>query len=358
MPVVSGKLLRWAQVTLPARMVATVDNDTQNQLFSWSKGFLAIHEGLSTSQVTSWTSTDGYWWHEGLPFDVTGLDNAVWIEQLVEGPAGLLALGYVPGCLDDGTGCRPQPAVGIWRSTDGLTWQRLDLAAFAGGSPFDMAAGPKGYLATGTTADGDPAAWLSSDGKAWHAVSLPATTFAATSFSGGYVLAGGSGITGAIGVPAGGSSAPTTPAIWWSADGVAWSREALAGARLETNAQASVLSVSGKLVAHVIGWDSLAPPSGDDLAWTSADGQTWKATTQPFPIAPAVVMLDGHQAVQVVPTQSGLLTEAVSPDALSWSIVPAAGAGPVQLFQSAATSVGILAIDVDGNLWLATVKAN
>jgi hypothetical protein len=175
LPTVSGRVLSWLTLQMPADLAAGIDSNFQNSLFGWSRGYLAIHGDLTSGSAVSWASSDGRAWQEGQALDMAGLTGGAQVEQVVEGPAGLLALGRVPGCADDGTGCMPTPATAIWTSTDGLHWSRVDLKnAFGGGAVGDVAAGPKGYLAvsvsSATTAS--PAVWLSSDGRAWRAVSL------------------------------------------------------------------------------------------------------------------------------------------------------------------------------------------
>ena len=184
---------------------------------------------------------------------MTGISQGAQVEELVEGPAGLLALGRAPGCADDGSGCMPQPATALWTSVDGASWSRVDLRkAFGGAAVGDVSAGPKGYMAVSLSSDAGtaaPAVWLSADGQSWRAVSLSAATFQDAYLASGTVLGYGFLVAGRIGSLAGwdgGEFPSTTPAIWWSADGAAWSRVTLANAAAAPQAQAAITTLAAR----------------------------------------------------------------------------------------------------------------
>ncbi|MGD0861443.1 MAG: hypothetical protein ABSA21_01610 [Candidatus Limnocylindrales bacterium] len=362
LPTVAGRVLRWASVSLPAALVASTDSPFQDALFGWSRGYLAFHENVDSGSAVPWTSADGRDWLQGRSLDMTGLSQGAQVEQVVEGPAGLLALGRAPGCADDGSGCMPEPATALWASTDGVSWIRVDLhKAFGGAAVGDVSAGPKGYMAVSRSSDAGaavPAIWLSADGQNWRASSLPSATFGAAYLARGTVLGGGFLVAGRIGSLegwGGGYFPSTTPAIWWSADGSEWSRVTLSDVASAPQAEATITKVAdGKLVAHVVSWDCVCPPEGDGQAWTSTDGRTWKAATGQFP-SPAVVLSDGHQALQVV-SSDGALTVAASADGFRWAQVAVSGSGPADLLDEAYGPSGVLVEDSDGNLWLANMS--
>jgi len=93
---------------------------------------------------------------------------------------------------------------------------------------------------------------------------------------------------------------------------------------------------------------------GDGQAWTSSDGRTWKAATSQFP-SPAVVLFDGHQALQVV-SRTENLTVAISSDGFKWAQVAVSGSGPADLSDEAYGPAGVLVEDSSGNLWLAVIS--
>jgi hypothetical protein len=361
MPTLAGRSLVWQSIDLPKKLSAAADSAAQNAIFGFAHGYLAFRENVISGSAIPWLSSDGTQWQEGRTLDMTGLNHGAQVDEVVDGPAGLLALGRTPGCADDGTGCTPEPATALWTSVDGLVWSRVDLGkAFGGAAVGDVSAGPKGYMAVSLSTDDAASAaavWLSSDGQNWHSASLLPATFQDAYLARGTVLSDGFLLAGRIGSVAGwgaGSFPWTTPAVWWSADGAAWSRVALAAAKAASQAEAAVTTIAeGKLVAHVGSWDCTCPPDGDGQAWTSSDGRTWKAAGSQFP-SPAVVLSDGRQALQVVASDAGL-TVAVSSDGFKWARVVESGSGPADLSDEAYGPGGLLVEDSNGGLWLAVI---
>jgi len=361
LPTLAGKVLSWVPVQIPATLVTGAGSTFQNGFFGWSHGYVAFHENLISGSSAPWASSDGRVWEEGQPLAMAGLANGASVGEVVEGPAGLLAVGRVPGCADDGTGCMPAPATALWTSTDGLHWSGVDLqTAFGGGAVGDVAAGPKGYIAVSVSSAGiaRPAVWLSPDGRVWRAASLPATTFQdaylaeATVLGDGYLV---SGRTGSLQGWGGGFFPSTMPATWWSADGSAWSHATLPKVAAAPQAEATISTVgAGRLVAHVDSWDCSCPPDGVTQAWTSSNGRAWKAVTATFP-SPAVVFSDGRQALQLVPGD-GVLTVAVSPDGFGWAQIAVSGTGPVDYDGEAYGPAGLVVEASDGSLWLAVIR--
>jgi hypothetical protein len=354
-------VLRWVSVQVPTGLVADTDSPFQNALFGWSRGYLAFHENVDSGSVVPWTSSDARNWQQGQPLDMTGLANGAWVEEIVEGPASLLALGRPGGCVDDGSGCIPAAATALWTSTDGRSWSRVDLRkSFGGGAVGDVSAGPKGYMAVGTSGDSGtslPAVWLSVDGRVWRAASLSSVAFndaylaRATVLGNGFLVAGRVGSLEGYG---GGYFPSTTPAIWWSADGSDWSRETLPNVAEAPQAEAAIATVGGgKLVAHVVSWDCSCPPEDVTQTWTSSDGRVWKAATKQFP-SPAVVLSDGRQALQLVPAD-GALTVATSSDGFVWAQIAVSGPGPADFLDEAYGPAGLLVEGSDGNVWLAAI---
>jgi len=140
------------------------------------------------------SSADGLHWTAGQPMDIEGLNDVVRITAVVEGPAGLLAVGYHPPTTCGG----PSTVEALWTSPDGLTWTRVQTPAyFTSASVYTVDAGSTGYIASGTLKNGvTQAVWLSKDGRSWNEVHLPKATFGkfvvdgATDFAAGYVVSG------------------------------------------------------------------------------------------------------------------------------------------------------------------------
>jgi hypothetical protein len=356
-----GGVIRWTQVPLPAGLVATEANATQNALFGWSKGYLVFNESLKDGPVVPWTSSDGSNWRKSNALDVAGLSSVPWVTQVAEGPAGLLAFGETPGCAMNGSGCVPGSAKALWTSPDGRTWSRVELAAqFGGRAVGDVSAGSKGYMAislSSESATSDPAVWLSANGRSWRPVTLPPEAFKDAYLASGAVLSGGYLIAGRIGSVAGyggGDYPSTTPALWWSADGSAWSRVSLAGASAAPEAEAAVTRVAnGRLVAHVVCWDHLSPPDGATQTWSSSDGRSWAPSGDGFP-SPAVILTDGHQAMQPIATDAGV-TVSTSPDGFDWTQRAITGTAPPDWFDAALGPAGLLVSSTDQRAWLAVL---
>ena len=257
--------------------------------------------------------------------DVGGLPARVAVLHGGPGDARWLAAGDSP----DGQGGR---VATVWRSGEGLSWDRLPLAdgggaivrgvarqgdvavlvgdQGAGGSsrrtpavwvarggqaepapvPGALAAegatvlvrqvvggvaGGVRFLALGTV-DGRMALWRSPDGTSWDRVEVPAIFSPASAVA--QLVGTGSGVV-AVGAEGG------APAAWWSADGVDWARSDFRGPE------------RGRVTAVVAGPDGLrasgsaAPADGGAAGvgaarapsvWRSADGQSWEPVPASF----------------------------------------------------------------------------
>jgi hypothetical protein len=164
-------------------------------------GYVAIGDGPDGGAI--WRSTDGIGWQR-LPHDP--MFDSSSISDVADGPAGLIAVG----CQGD-VDCATSRA---WRSTDGgATWEPLPTPP--PGVAQVIEATDTGYIAAGQAAtDGDPMLVSSADGQAWEP---------ATGLPGGPA---GLAALGSLGdALAGGSSAESgadRALLLRSADGSAW----------------------------------------------------------------------------------------------------------------------------------------
>ncbi len=347
---------------MPADLAAPMDSDNMNAIYAWSRGFLAFHETTTGASVVPWLSTDGLVWTKGSALDVTGLDSAG-IGVVAEGPAGLVALGYVPGCADDGTGCMPTSALAMWASGDGRSWTRVDIAkAFGSIGVGTVVGGPKGYMAISTDSASTanrPAVWFSTNGRDWRGGPLTDETFANSSLSRGLVLGNGyllEGRVGSLDGSGGGYFPMSTPALWWSGDGAKWTAVELKGVTTGPAAEALVTAVGqGKLVASVVSWDSPTQIEGVTSAWSSFDGRTWKPSDKSFVGMPMSVSTDGKQAIRQLQTASDAPAFAISADGFIWAEVPWSSAGPNDVTGLTVGPAGILVGETSGNLWLGSI---
>jgi hypothetical protein len=138
-----------------------------------SRGFLAFGNVAGVipdlaHRIFVWVSGDGLTWHSA-PAQPS-LDQAGF-GAVVERPDGYLAVGWALAA--DGSGVDA-----VWRSVDGLTWDRtLDPAGLTGGRLARAVLSGDRLLVRGTIADGNTsraASWESLDGIHWTLLALGA----------------------------------------------------------------------------------------------------------------------------------------------------------------------------------------
>ena len=203
----------------------------------------------------------------------------------------------------------------IWRSDDaGRTWATpADAAPFAGGADglpglpegaevAAIARGPGGLVAVGEAVDPDTlerraAVWRSADGLTWerltdagrlppfHALAADAAT---------WVVVGSS--IGADTAPAGGDA----PVLRWSADGVTWTDAGAEVRPMERMNGVTALPGDG-----FVAWGAhMDDPAAPAITWWSTDGRTWERAADDPALAGAdlasVRSLEGGALVMAV----------------------------------------------------------
>jgi hypothetical protein len=312
--------------------------------------------------IVSTSSADGLHWTVGRALDITGLEG-VDITAVVEGPAGLLAVGRPSGGW-----CGPSIVAALWTSADGLTWTRVQppaestpSAPFTGVYTID--AGSTGYIATGTLKNGvTPAVWLSGDGKSWRQVPLPKATSGAvvvdgaTDFAGGYVLAGKQLSDSGCREPE--STPPLyTPSLWWSADGKNWTLSKLPGALPSGAVSVSFIRISDHALV------AIAQDFAEQV-WVSNDGRTWRLVKSPPSVLRSNrVLTNGQRGLAVLDAANygdGLTVATVGDDL---TVTTLTQTGDVPIYSAASSPAlpaafafgptGVVALSEDGlNLWL------
>jgi hypothetical protein len=274
-------------------------------------------------------SDDGSTGREGLrrvgdrALDVAGIPARVAVLQPAGGDAPWLAGGDSP----DGRGSR---VATVWRSAEGLSWDRVPLpdgdsaivrgaarhgdtvvlvgdqdgggtarraavwVARGDGDPARVAgalsggegtvlvrqvvggvAGGQGFLALGTV-EGRVALWRSADGSAWSRVE-GLEPFGPDSAIAQLVPTA----SGVVAVGAEGAA----PAAWWSSDGAVWNRAAFTGSG-RGRITAAVAAPEGLLAAGSAQPTDAASTPGDlrpvPSVWRSADGQSWEPVPARF----------------------------------------------------------------------------
>ena len=275
----------WTGIHWTAGPSATSQQDGVSiSIAGWSGGYVAFRiketaatDGApETSSVTPTRSTDGLHWTDGKPLDISGFDISEWVGNVVEGPAGLLAAGYMTGIACGG----PAAVNGIWMSADGITWRRTTMAGFGGGTVYQIDAGSIGYVATGKGPGPKPAAyvWTSKDGLSWTGTNLDAAAYQgieltnATAFAGGFVMAGANPDLDVEGCGTG----TLTPSLWWSPDGKTWTRDVVNGTTPDRSASFRVSRISDHMLLAYESSYNAASNSSTNAVWTSTDGRTWK----------------------------------------------------------------------------------
>ena len=212
-----------------------------------------------------WRSSDGVSW-ERVPDTAGPLGGAgdQRVLGVVEAPGaggGLVAVG------SDGA------SAAMWvRPSGGAPWERVVGGEVVDGSGDQVArsvvAAPDGSLvavgADGGASDGDAAVWRSTDGRAWDRV-LPGGDLGGPGVQELHDVAlVGDGLV-AVG------SSDDSAVAWTSADGATWTRVELGPGR----ALAVVAEGAGAVIVGSV-------RDGDDLdaaAWRSPDGRTWAPVT-------------------------------------------------------------------------------
>lgn len=178
--------------------------------------YVAVGSSGFPAQAAAWASTDGLVWD---PAPVADPPVGSAMTDVVATDDGFVAFGVESGVYD-GTAERAH----AWFSPDGLSWQEsvvkgrsksgLQLALG------DLADGPTGQLVLGTFLgrDGGPRLWRTTDGLTWERTKLPTKLPRSDQRS----------LTGVHSVPQGylllGTSLTGESWDWRSADGVTWKR--------------------------------------------------------------------------------------------------------------------------------------
>jgi hypothetical protein len=228
-----------------------------------------------------WRSDNGSSW--------SALDSATWRDvwtadtfiSATGGPTGLVAIGTVgPWCC-----ANPQGPPVIIHSSDGVTWDRLDLSSAFDNAYFrDVTAFSGGFVIIGRVGEkqvmdpipavGRPAAWTSVDGVNWLASEVEGSEVLGAALS--TVIAGADGIfaTGRQNYTEG---EPNPLSGWASTDGRSWQLLGEIGTDLPL-ATGNPAMVAGD-GAHMVMFGRESCKTTELLAWTSLDGMTWTQLT-------------------------------------------------------------------------------
>jgi hypothetical protein len=219
----------------------------------------------------TWSSADGITWERGnnRPF------RRAQLASIAAGPKGIVVVGSDRDDL-----ITKWSVSWAWYSPDGRSWTtaRLPGPSDAGVMVYDVAWGPRGFVAVGNFSAGEgsgragPIGWSSIDGRRWTrarfaAGPAEAAAWSVASFADGYIT------TGSL-------------HVWTSRDGRVWHRGV-------DNSKAQILRVTAGN-GWLVGWTGF---SADPRLWVSQDGKEWRQ-----------VELPGFDTVaDVVPTPGGFV---------------------------------------------------
>jgi hypothetical protein len=259
--------------------LAAFDGHVVEDIVAAGPGYVAVGRDLAWAPQI-WTSTDGLDWTpvsgDAGPFAETV--DAMWLVRL---DGTLVAIGN--RSLDG----NPDGIV-VWTSADGSEWTRVseEATAFKGGDELAaVTAGGPGLVAIGGERLTGHVAWTSPDGVSWTRIPDDAGVF-----EDGWITdltAGGPGLVAVGGTNGDGNDA----AVWTSTDGTTWTQVTDSGAFGGAGNQwmDAVTSGPGGLVA--VGTSYAEAGGARGAVWFSADGVTW--TRVPNDDAVFAAMIDG-----------------------------------------------------------------
>lgn len=261
----------------------------------WQGGLIGVGRGntldVDAQRAAVYRSDDGLTWRQ-----VPGGEEM--LGQLIDVVAtddGLFAVGGVPG----------EDAAGIWRSTDGETWERTG-GTFEHAFMWSIAEGGPGLVAVGWRRNPEPdlAVWTSTDGAAWTLAPDP------ESFE-GYEATDVIGLDGTL-VMVGSPVAGGQGRIWVSEDGLAWELAEVAGMDGEAFAR-----TVNRTPAGLVATGSAGDQRG--AAWLSTDGRSWQPLGDRFPNAFFSGAFPTDDALLIAgATQSGTLETGIQARAMVW----------------------------------------
>jgi hypothetical protein len=225
-----------------------------------------------------WRTVDGSTWS---PVDSPTWRDALATNHLISvaaGPGGVVVVG-----AEGQSGAKPQGPPVIIHSSNGLTWDRLDLSSAFDDAYFrDISAYAGGFVIVGRVGEADvvgaepavgrPAAWTSPDGATWLAAEVEGAEATGATLS--------TVIAGADGLFATGRQTDTTELSgqgplsgWASTDGRSWQLLGEMGVDLPL-----ATPFPGNVVGdgtHMIIFGRESCKTTELSAWTSLDGVTW-----------------------------------------------------------------------------------
>jgi hypothetical protein len=331
-PPVPAEVVVWPEIVWSPAEVADVagpgDGEQIMAVTSGPDGFVAVgyRDAGGISDGLIWHSPDGETWTEAGPQDAL---RHVEIVDVSLAPEGFVAMGI--GSLG---AVNERPHVVFFRSPDGRSWQRLgDVPGSADTFPGSLTGGPGGVLAAGSDADGGTALWRSPDGLTFERVNVDAPQ--------------GSDVTDPRAVPGGYvalGSAVEAPRLLRSSDGIAWT-----ATPIEASDEAlAIRVVPGQWGIVVQGlWAGECSPmpacAGQAVGWWSGDGSGWaRLPTKDSPVANggSLIVPAGRHGLIAIDGASAW----ESPDGWGWRPLPEPGDGSMAVSDAVVEGDVIVAV--------------
>jgi len=284
------------------------------------------------------------------PFET---DTGGSVRSVTAGGPGLVAVGTASA--------GEQRVAAVWVSTDGFAWEQVahDQAVFAGQGNLVMnsvAAGSLGLVAVGYESVGDnrdAAVWWSPDGLGWSRLPHDEMVFGGDGQQEMVsVVVGGPGM---VAVGSDSSGGQPAAAVWVSSDGLAWSRVPDDGGALSGSDWRWMEAVT----AGGPGLVAVGKADGAVAVWVSVDGSAWErvphdeqlfgdpGTPPMFGVAP------GGPGLVAVGAFNSKAAVWVSADGLVWERLP----HDEQLFGCPSPGVGEQALQSCGATKMIAVTA-
>ena len=155
--------LTWDEATVTDPPVGSAMTD----VIATEEGFVAfgvesgVYDGTA-ERAHAWSSADGLAWQEAQVKGAAKAGLQLIAQDVVDGPAGQLALGAFIGQDLGG-----QPVPRSWQTADGLNWEKAKLPKAKGRTWNGVMSVPQGYLLLGQSLLGEPYNWRSVDGVTW-----------------------------------------------------------------------------------------------------------------------------------------------------------------------------------------------
>lgn len=245
--------------------------------------FAVVWDQSGNGGPVALSSSDGRNW---VPLDTRVFSIRGEVASVAEGAGEWIAVGRE---IESGIDPGERPA--MWRSTDGLTWERMNLSNTALDTPgvvYDIVHGASGWVAVGNSpidnGFSQATVWTSTDGESWTHALLPSvayevlpgfgTTEDGPCISDAYAVAAGPAGYIAAGdcVPPRAFAVMTT--AWSSPDGIEWTQSTDIEEVFDEPASIVDAVVTDTGYA-MVGWrlhsDRMSP-----AVWTSQNGLVWE----------------------------------------------------------------------------------